>query len=154
MQSVDVGQIIFILDQRKHSLVPGCVYERVVSKTIDGENTHHVVKFQNDKSIVLEKLTTPWFVDIDSAKEFLIEEAKQLIENIAKKANDLAAEKFPGQLNSTAQFSSSLSAAISKPPIVSNGEDLQQPNLKVDLGNGLTGNVRLPDEFLNDNTTS
>ena len=138
MLPVDVGQIVYILDSKGHALVPGCIYERVVSKTLEGENTHHVVKFNDSKSTILEKLTAPWFVDADGARQYLLDEASGMIDQIVQRAIQAASESFPGQ-------ASSLNTLAISPPRDEGPLDSKPGVLKVDLGDGLKANVQLPE---------
>jgi len=148
MPDVDVGQVVFIMDPKGRTLVPGCIYEKVVSKTLTGENVHHVVKFSNDKSIILEKVKSPWFTNIDKAKGFLLDEAEEVINRVADHACELAAEAFPDQFDS-----GSRSSLVEAQPASVALEDFSS-SLKVDLGDGTTANVHLPKEFLDENSSS
>ena len=65
---VDVGQLLFVLDTKSHSIVPAQVDEVLVSKTVKGETVQHKLIFPNGKKAVLEKMTAPWFTDISGAK--------------------------------------------------------------------------------------
>ena len=46
---VDVGQLLFVLDTKTHSIVPAQVDEVLVSKTVKGETVQHKLVFPNGK---------------------------------------------------------------------------------------------------------
>ena len=147
---VEVGQVIYVLDAKRHTLVPCQVNEMVVSKTLKGESVHHVLSFTNDKQIVLEDLKTPWFIDLREAKVHLLREAEAMIDKIAEQAHMQAADSFgvsndPLEASIPSEFPQVAARSLDKP--------LEEAGMKIDLGDGVVGNLKLSKEFLGENPT-
>ena len=53
---VNVGQLLFVLNNSTRSLMPAQVDEVVVSRTMRGETIQHILALSNGKKVVLEKL--------------------------------------------------------------------------------------------------
>ena len=147
---VEVGQVIYVLDAKRHTLVPCQVNERLVSKTLKGKSIHHVLSFTNDKQIVLEDLKTPWFTDLREAKTHLLREAEAMIDKIAEQAHLQAADSF-GVSNDPLEVS--LPSGFTQPAKRSSDKPLEEAEagMKIDLGDGVVGNLKLPKEFLDEN---
>ena len=79
---VNVGQVLYVLNSKSHSLLPAQVDEIVVSKTLRGETTQHILALQNGRKVALEDLKTPWFKELDAAKAFLLSEAEKMIDQV------------------------------------------------------------------------
>ena len=144
---VNVGQILFVLNSKNHSLLPAQVDEVLVSRTVKGETTQHILVFQNDKKIVLEKLQTPWFTELDSARSYLLKEAEKMIDSVLSNAKDAADEHF-GSPQSPSPDAISVSEISKFPQLES-----ESPSMTVDLGDGRQARVTLPEEFNLENTS-
>lgn len=143
---VNVGQVLFVLNAKNHSLLPAQVDEVVVSRTIRGETTQHILVLQNGKKIALEKLQTPWFAELEAAKSYLLAEAEKMIDSVISEAQNAANTHFE---------SSDVTAGPSKEDV--SIDVLVKPptgNLTVDLGDGRQATVTLPEEFTIENPSS
>ena len=136
--SIEVGSIIYIIDPQKKVVVPARVNEQLVSRTVQGENITHNVELPSGKSKNLESLGTAFFSSLDEVRDYLLNRAKEVIEMGIKSAESVALEKF-GDLTSVDQENILEQAA-------------SQETIKVTLENGQQANVKLPPEFLNENT--
>lgn len=141
---VEVGQIVYVLDSKRHALVPCQVNEMVVSKTLKGENIHHVLFFPNSKQMVLENLKTPWFTDLNGAKAHLLQEAESMIDSVVENARTVAADSFDVMHDS---IDSPHPVPTAPPPA-----QLESSEMTVDLGDGVIGKVTLPKEFLSESS--
>ena len=141
---VNVGQVVFVLNAKNHSLLPAQIVEVVVSRTVKGETTQHILALQNDKRLVLEKLQTPWFTELSSAKDYLLAEAEKMIDAVILKSDKAATEHFGVHPKIESQ---DLSGVIPVNPIV-------EEKITVDLGDGKTARVTLPEEFKLESTSS
>jgi len=143
---VNVGQIIFVLNAKNHTLLPAQVDEVVVSRTVRGETTQHILVLQNNKKLVLEKLQTPWFIELATAKEYLLSEAEKMIDAVIAKSGEAASKHF-GSPDSLTDHEA----------VVGVDEMMQQVSsekITVDLGDGKTARVTLPEEFTLESTSS
>ncbi len=138
---VNVGQILFVLNSKSHSLLPAQVDEIVVSKTLRGETTQHILALQNGKKVALESLSSPWFTELEVAKRFLLAEAEKMIDKVVTSAQESAEQHFdPGPDANIAPGSSLVhSEQVALP------EDVKQ--VTVDLGDGRQARVSLPEDL-------
>jgi hypothetical protein len=149
VKPVEVGQIIYILDNKKKALVPARVFEQVTSRTIQGKHIHHVLQLpkgirKDFEQVVLEKLSVPWFPDTESAKNFLLKEAEELINKAVLVAEDMSRECFLLEADSAQVVDQTNNE---KDPQLA----AEQIKLKMDLGDGTIGNITVPKDLLNEN---
>ena len=145
---VNVGQILFVLNSKSHSLLPAQVDEIVVSKTLRGETTQHILALQNGKKVALESLSSPWFTELEVAKRFLLAEAEKMIDKVVTSAQESAEQHFvsgPG-------VNIAPGSSLVHPEHVALPEDLKQ--VTVDLGDGRQARVSLPEDLSLESTTS
>jgi len=89
-----VGQVIYTIIVDKQIVMPLQIIEEVTIKNLEGEETQYKVLLPNNKKqkVNIEKLSNV-FVDLDEASSFLLENAKNAIDEMILKAVDLE-EKF------------------------------------------------------------
>lgn len=89
-----VGQVIYTIIVDKQIVMPLQIIEEVTIKNLEGEETQYKVLLPNNKKqkVNIEKLSNV-FVDLDEASAFLLENAKNAIDEMILKAVDLE-EKF------------------------------------------------------------
>ncbi len=94
-RELNVGSIVFVLDGKTNRVVPCQLVEIISSVTIDGNSTSHVVTTPgNNKRIVLEKSSNPWFASAEEARNHLRESANLLIQKTIEQAVSLANEFY------------------------------------------------------------
>ncbi|HIO73658.1 MAG TPA: hypothetical protein EYN38_11195 [Flavobacteriales bacterium] len=137
---IEVGTVIYIIDSKEKIVLPARINEQIVSRTMDGETTTHKIEFPNKKTAVLEKLEVSYFLHLDEVRKHLMTRAEQMIDTGINQAQQLATDAF------TATSSSNSSDAV-----LVQGESAQ-----VMLPNGQLANinVKIPEEFLNENSDS
>jgi len=140
---VNVGNIVFVLDNKTHNIIPCKVVEKVSSLTETGEKVYHILETPASKSFKLEDLKAPWFQDIESSKVHLMDAAQKLVDHTAQRALTAAERAFGHTEDKKTdvliedQFSSESS-------ILTNEETVTV----VDLGDGQKANIILPEELL------
>lgn len=140
-----VGAIVYLLDKKTQALVPCMVIEKVNSISLEGESTHHVVTSPAGKTLKIENYKSPWFETIDAAKTFLLDTAKKLIQDSANAALKVAKETFPS--NESDKEITEITSNIDDNESSLLLEDVRSlsNNVIVDLGNGQTAKVTIPD---------
>ena len=134
MKEYEVGQILFLANEKSFKIIPVQIVEEVVRTTIDGTFKTYLVKFPNkDRTIVdINNVKFKHFKNEDAVKEYLLNNTKNAIETLMESANKIKQEVF-GSNNS-------------KEDIFKN-VNVQQENkndiIKIDLGNGQTGNLKI-----------
>ena len=84
--SIEVDSLIFILSSQPPRLIPCKVVEQIVSKKSTGVSTTHMISTPSDKTYTLENLKQPWFPSLDEAEDYLINQAKQIVEKTIDRA--------------------------------------------------------------------
>ena len=140
---IEVGSIIFLIDPKSRSIVPARVNEQVVTKKIEGETITHNIVLPNDKILQLEALDAAFFSSISEVRDYLTAQAEGLIDISITEAQNVAAEKFGVGVPSL-----DTSLDISSPMIgKTNKMQVTLPD-----GNLANVNVKIPSEFLDENT--
>lgn len=89
-----VGDIIYIISNKKRQILPAQVVEQVVRKTLAGEEVTYKVQVPGNERalpIDLHSFDGTVYESLDKAKSFLYEQASAAIENMLKNAQELAA---------------------------------------------------------------
>lgn len=140
MSEYEVGQILFLANESSFKIIPVQIVEEVVRTTIDGKFKTYLVKFPNkDRSIVdIETIKLKHFKSEEEVRNYLIENTKNAIDNLIKGANIIKEEVFGVSINDNA---SKIKSKKKKRVQQKNEGDI----IKVDLGNGQTGNFKVKD---------
>ena len=145
MSKINVGDLIWIIDSSRHSIIPARINEQIVSKTISGEKVYHNIQFPSGKSQKLENLTEEWFSDLSGVRDHLLERASHAIEKSVAKAKDVASKKFNLDLHEEV-----IDRNVDLSQELSDTGDMEE-SVKVSLDNGQIVNVKVPQEFLDEN---
>lgn len=83
-----VGQILFVILNKKGQVYPVQVIEEITKKTLRGEEVNYVLQggSESDSTIMLDKLDGEIFDSAEEAKNTLISRATEQIENIVASA--------------------------------------------------------------------
>ena len=159
--TINVGELIYVLDVKTHTVVPCKIVEKVSSIKIDGEEVHHMAETPAGKNFKLESCKNPWFVTIEDSCDFLKSAAEKLISDTIQKTQKVAERSFGENIKSVDELDILSTQVSSNGKLSSSGEndlvnEMQSLNksIQVDLGSGQVANVSLPDELLNAESTS
>lgn len=150
----DVGKIVYLFDRKSHKVVPCRIIEKVNSISLEGESTHHIIQTPSDKTLKLEDYKGPQFYALSEVREFLLEAAKKLIDETLSETVILRDKKFPGSSDELDDSESLMEKPLdpheSHEPSAT--KDLSENindsgQVVVDLGNGQTAKVNLPNGF-------
>lgn len=97
MKKHEVGQVLFILAAKDMRIHPVMVVEEVTKKTLSGEQTNYTVESSTARGrkrfdLNLDGLKV--FDTIDEIKTYLLENAKNAIEEMCNSASTLAEKEF------------------------------------------------------------
>ena len=135
---ISVGTVIYLLDNKTHTIVPCLVVEKVNSISLDGEKTHHILKTPSSKSLKLEDYKHPWFKTTDDAKTFLIDTATALVNRTIDKAKALEKDTFGEVLSPQEAINKS------KDDDENNYVTSQEESVFVELEDGTKAKVNIP----------
>lgn len=142
MKEYEVGQILFLANEKNFKIIPVQVVEEVIRTTIDGQFKTYLVKFPNkDRSVVdIAEVKFKLFKNENAVKEYLLDNTKKAIDELLKSANVIKKEIFGD--NSRIDNSNNLDNALKN---ISVQQEKKGDIIKIDLGNGQTGNLKIDD---------
>jgi hypothetical protein len=154
-----VGQVLFIILNKKQQVVPVQVTEQVVRRSLNGEEISYSVAVpgrDDMKSISLEQIDGEVFTSIEEVRAQMFEHASSVIDMISTKAVNVAKNRFDYVPNILDGTDSSMlpgdDVLIKKSTLLHTPEE-QLPgtrntnndnSVRVDLGDGTVANVKLP----------
>jgi hypothetical protein len=143
MSDINVGDIIWIIDADRHTIIPARVDEQIMSKTIQGEKIYHHIHLPSGKTQKLENLSAAWYSDLDGVRKHLLQRAQEVIESTIKASVAIAQKKFNYE---TSRGVDDLSSEL----LDADSIDPASDSVKVSLDNGQIVNVKVPQEFLDE----
>jgi len=148
MPDIRVGDVIWIIDSDRHTIIPARVNEQIVSKTVSGEQTYHHVEFPSGKRQKLENVTAVWYDNLAGVRAHLLQRASELIEKTVTSAKEIALQKF--QVNAEEEGESPNDQVdLSEEALLTSTDHTD--SLRVALDSGQIVNVKVPQEFLDEN---
>ena len=122
-----VGQVIYSILEDKQVLIPLQVIEQVITKNLEGEITQYkvLVPNRNRQKLNLDKFNKI-FEDLDSASEYLLNNAKSAIDDMVLKAIELEDLNFKKEEKSQVETIACTN---------------ESKKVKIDLGEGLIANI-------------
>lgn len=148
--NLDIGKIVYVLNNNPPKLLPGKVVEQIISRKVDKEVVTHVVKFTNGKDYTLENIRKPWFPSLDSARDYLTSEAEKLIDSVVADGRKRALDHFDvvsdfGALEDTRPATKETAEIDSDNMAAPSFSSLNIPDdMIIDLGNGQKAKVKIP----------
>ncbi len=145
-----VGQVLFIILNKKQQVIPVQVTEQVVRRSLNGEEISYSVSIPNrdgDRVLELDSIDGEVFDSIEDVKKTMFEHANYVISTITDKALTIAKKRFDYDNLSTSPEISDLDTTlmVSGPP-----KDSNDNSVKVELEDGTIANVKMPDIPLNE----
>ena len=139
--NLEIGKIVYVLNDKPPKLLPGKVIEQIISRKLDGEIITHVVVFSSEKEYTLEKIQKPWFSSLQEAKDYLTAEATKLIDSVIQDGKRRADEAFPVE-NSDSEITK-----IQDEDALTEKESPSEKisHVLVDLGDGSKARVQIPE---------
>ncbi len=137
----EVGQLIYTIIEDKHKVMPLKISEQVTTKTLEGEKTVYKALLPgSNKKVILSKLSNVW-TDIESVKNHMLDNANKAIDNMLLETNKIKNKYFLEQELIDACKEDSKEDIIVK-------EIVDDKAIKVDLGNGQFGNLKINNQEL------
>ena len=127
-----VGQFLYVTNQKKLSVIPVQVIQEVTIKDMEGEKTEYIVQFPDKQktTVQLSELGKEVFQSIEEVKSHMINKATFAINEICDNAVDIQSRAFPKK-----------ETEIKKVTNVQNDAGVQvdanNDIIMVDLGNGV-----------------
>jgi len=92
-----VGQVLYVVSQKKQQVFPVRIVEQVVRKSLDNETISYQVEIpgkESNKRIELSKLGPHVYDDLNEIRRTLIKNASDKIDEIVTMAGNVASEIF------------------------------------------------------------
>ena len=95
----DVGQILYVILNKRHQVIPVRVIEQIVKRTIKGEDISYTVELptgeaDTTKTCNLKKLDGDAYTDINDVKNVMKDNALSVIDKIIVKATTVSNNYF------------------------------------------------------------
>jgi hypothetical protein len=91
---IEVDGLVFLLTTNPPRLIPCKVVEQLVSRKSTGTSTTHIISTPSEKTYTLENVKHPWFSSLEEAENYLIDQAKKLVEQTIEKAKQDSSQFF------------------------------------------------------------
>ena len=147
MNDYEVGQILYLTNEKSFKIIPVQVIEEVVRTTISGKIKTYLIQFPDKNKTVadISNIKYKHFKTQKEVKDYLMDNTRKAIDRLLDVANELKNEAY-AVVTPEAQ----VVPTQSKPPDIINYDlPVQQDNepdiIKVDLGNGQTGKFKVED---------
>ena len=94
----EVGQVLFVLDEERHRIIPVQVVTETVRKTLVGEQvTYEIIPpAKPDRPVTLDKIKGKVFDQLDELHQLLLNNTKGAVDRMVTRASTVAAEAFGG----------------------------------------------------------
>ena len=145
-----VGQVLFIILNKKQQVIPVQVTEQIVRRTLNGEEISYTVSIparEGLKPMTLEQIDGEVFTSIDQVKERMFDNATEVINAITEKAGTVAKNRF--DYSPTESETNQAVDALTDDDVLvtprSNERKAGPGEAMVDLGDGTVAKVKLPD---------
>jgi len=140
-----VGQILFVILNKRQQVIPVQVNEQVVRRSLTGEDVSYTVLIpakNDDKLYNLDEVDGDVYETIDDVREVMHDHATRIITDITDKAVAIARARFEHNVNPLDDIVTSSDDTGEEPGIPPEDHTVQ-----VTLENGTVANVRLPDNL-------
>ena len=150
MQQYRVGQILFLIADAS-KVVPIQVVEEVIRTTLDGKEKTYIVKFPDKKETTadIKKVKGTLFNSKDEVKSYMIDNAKNAIEQMVTLAEEMSINIFNASSYDTPAYEEPAVQTQSTPEsdIEIKEQEVQPLDddgiIRVDLGNGKFGKINV-----------
>ena len=141
-----VGQVLFVILNKRQQVIPVQVNEQVVRRSLSGEDVSYTVLIpakENDKLYNLDEVDGDVYESIEEVRQVMHEHASSIINSITDKAIKIASSRFEFSPNPLDDIMSEVNDLEPKQEseVGSNKEEVHQ----VTLEDGTVANVRLPE---------
>jgi len=155
MNEYRVGQILFLIADAS-KVVPIQVIEEVIRTTLEGKEKTYIIKLPDKKgtTVDIKKVKGRLFTSKSEVSSFMIENAKNAIEQMITEAETISISVFESHPNDVILDEAdpqvyTLHMQRNDLPAEENNEKVQQEDeddiIKVDLGNGKFGKIKTGD---------
>lgn len=139
-----VGQLLYLLFTTKQKILPARIAEELTKKTLTGESTKYTVEIPGKAELIdLDSIAAEIYMDGEHLKKDLLDRASQAIAKMINAADEASEKTFGDFLSST-----NLVKNFPPPEPVSSDSPAKEleagAQIKVDLGNGKSANLKLP----------
>jgi sucrose-6-phosphate hydrolase SacC (GH32 family) len=88
MKEYEVGQIIYLLSPKTLKVLPSLIVEEITRKTVEETQTQFVVQMPDEKKtrVTIDEVKAKIFSDVESLREFMINNATHTIDQLIKNA--------------------------------------------------------------------
>ena len=85
-----INQVLWVIDNKTHSVIPVKISEKVTKETSEGSKTELIIQTVSGKKANLSQIDGLHFQSLDEARKYLVDSAIKLIDSIIEKARNTA----------------------------------------------------------------
>lgn len=137
-----VGQVLFIILNKKQQVIPVQITEQVVRRSLNGEEISYSVSIPSrDENRVheLDSIDGEIFDSIDAVREYMLDQTQTIISTITDRALKVAKNRFDYDGPIIPDLGSGLLPSSEGPSVK------EEQRATVILGDGTKASVKLPD---------
>lgn len=140
MGKYEVGQILYLTNEKSFKIIPVQVIEEVTRTTIDGTfKTYHIQFPDKNKTVAdIADIKFNCFKTEKEVKDYLLDNTKNAIDKLLSAANELKTLCFSNASTSIRDHQEESTDDIMQ-------QEGQEDIIKVDLGNGQVGKINKKD---------
>jgi len=92
----EVGQVLFVLDEERHRIIPVQVVTETVRKTLDGAQVTYeiVTPAKPDRPVTLDQIKGQVFDQLDELHQLLLANTKAAVDRMVARAASVATDTF------------------------------------------------------------
>ena len=149
----EVGQVLYLILNKKQQIVPVQIIEQVVRRTMDGEETLHSIKIPTKENLYqLEELDADVYTTLEGVRKKMNDNAVMAIEEMILKASEWEKEYFELPTSDPKEYSpttsrSHLHEEYQEMPELESRENRsseEKQKVQITLENGTIANVSMP----------
>jgi len=101
MKKFEVGEVVYLLNQKSLNIIPGMIVEEIVRKTMDESITEFMIELPDNKKTraKMSDISSLIFNDIKELRKHMIENTKQSIEKMIQNAVEIQNIKFSNSVD-------------------------------------------------------
>lgn len=86
MDKYEVGNVVYILDDKTLKIASAVIVEEITRKKIDKTETEYTLHFSDNSTKFISDITEQLFTDIEKLRQFMIDNTKKTIEKLLSAA--------------------------------------------------------------------
>ena len=98
MINYEVGQVVYLLNQKSLKIVPALIVEEITRKTVSDSITEYVIEMpdKNASRVKLSAVSSKIFNDVELLRQHMLDNTRMSVEKLIESAIEMKDSKFGG----------------------------------------------------------